>query len=83
MSEQNTVKKLKVLLPHWIEHNNNHIAEFRKWEGEAKKESEQKVAELLDKAIRDMEETGKSLTKALNIIGGSLEGRHTSSPDLC
>ena len=39
MTEQNTIKKLRVLLPHWIEHNNNHIAEFRKWEGEAKKES--------------------------------------------
>jgi len=76
MTEQNTIKKLRVLLPHWIEHNNNHIAEFRKWEGEAKKESEQEVAKLLDQAIIDMEETGKSLSEALKIIGGSLEGEH-------
>ena len=76
MSEQNTIKKLRVLLPHWIEHNNNHIAEFRKWEGEAKKESEQEVARLLDQAIRDMEETGKSLSEALKKIGGPTEGEH-------
>ncbi len=76
MSKQNTIKKLRILLPHWIEHNNNHIAEFRKWEGEAKKESEQDVAKLLDKAIRDMEETGKALSEALKIIGGPLEGEH-------
>ena len=78
MSEQNTTKKLRVLLPHWIEHNNNHITEFRKWEGEAKKESGQEVALLLDKAISDMENVGKSLSEALEKVGGPLEdgGEH-------
>ncbi len=76
MSEQNTINKLRVLLPHWIEHNNNHIAEFRKWECEARKESEEEVARLLDQAIRDMEETGKSLSGALKKIGGPIEGGH-------
>ena len=76
MTEQDTLKKLQVLLPHWIEHNNNHIAELRKWEDEANKESGQEVAKLLDKAIKDMEETGKSLSKALKKIGGPLEGEH-------
>ncbi len=74
MSEQSTIEKLRVLLPHWIEHNNNHIAEFRKWEGEARKESGEEVAQLLDKAIRDMEVAGKSLSKALGKVGGPLEG---------
>jgi hypothetical protein len=74
MSEQNTIQKLRVLLPHWIEHNNNHITEFRKWETEARAESGQEVALLLDKAISDMEEAGKSLSKALEKVGGPLEG---------
>ncbi len=74
MSEQSTIKKLRVLLPHWIEHNNNHIAEFRKWEGEARKKSGEEVAQLLDKAISDMEEAGKSLSEALEKVGGPLEG---------
>jgi hypothetical protein len=74
MSEQDTTKKLRVLLPHWIEHNNNHIAEFRKWESEARTESGHEVALLLEKAIYDMEEAGKALSKALEKIGGPLEG---------
>ena len=74
MTEQDTIKKLRVLLPHWIEHNNNHIAEFRKWEGEARKESGEEVSLLLDKAISDMEKAGKSLSEALGKVGGPLEG---------
>ena len=74
MAEQETIKKLRVLLPHWIEHNISHIAEFRKWEGEARKESVEEVAQLLDKAISDMEEAGKSLSEALGKVGGPLEG---------
>ncbi len=73
MSEQNTIKKLRVLLPHWIEHNNNHIAEFRKWESEARTESGQEVALLLEKATSDMEEAGKSLSEALEKVGGPLD----------
>jgi len=78
MSEQDTIKKLRVLLPHWIEHNISHIAEFRKWEGEVRKESGEEVAQLLDKAISDMEEAGKTLSEALEKVGGPLgsEGGH-------
>ncbi len=79
MSEQNTIKKLRVLLPHWIEHNNNHIAEFRKWENEARAGSGKEVSLLLEKAISDMEEAGKSLSEALEKVGGPLgdgEGHH-------
>jgi hypothetical protein len=65
-------KKLRVLLPHWIEHNNNHIAEFRKWENEARAESGKEVSLLLEKAISDMEEAGKSLSEALEKVGGPL-----------
>ncbi|MCP4251967.1 MAG: hypothetical protein GY775_00935 [Candidatus Scalindua sp.] len=74
MAEQDTIKKLQVLLPHWIEHNNNHIAEFRKWEGEARKASGEEVSLLLDKAISDMEKIGKTLSEALEKVGGPLEG---------
>ncbi|KKL53510.1 hypothetical protein LCGC14_2274740 [marine sediment metagenome] len=80
MSEQDTTKKLRVLLPHWIEHNNNHIAEFRKWEREARAESGQEVALLLEKAISDMEKTGKSLSEALEKVGGPLEGGGVHHP---
>ena len=73
MSEKNTIQKLRVLLPHWIGHNNSHIAEFRKWENEARAESGKEVSLLLEKAISDMEEAGKSLSEALEKVGGPLE----------
>ncbi|MDR4497646.1 MAG: hypothetical protein MRK02_06960 [Candidatus Scalindua sp.] len=75
MSEQNTSNKLRVLLPHWIEHNNNHIAEFRKWAGEARTDSEQEIIQLLEKAISDMGEAGKSLCEALEKVGGPLASK--------
>ena len=28
--------KLRILLPHWIEHNAEHAAEFRQWAGKAR-----------------------------------------------
>jgi len=27
----NDLEKLQVLIPHWIEHNNEHADEFRRW----------------------------------------------------
>lgn len=75
MPDQDIIKKLRVILPHWIEHNNNHIAEFKKWENDARTESEQEIAMLLEKAIYDMEKAGKALSLALEKIGGPLEGR--------
>ena len=72
MTEQTTIPTLRVLLPHWIEHNISHIAEFRKWEGEARPESREEVSQLLDKAISDMEKAGKSLSEALEKVGGPL-----------
>ena len=31
----NEIEKLQVLLPHWIEHNQEHANEFRKWAAQA------------------------------------------------
>ncbi|MCP5002424.1 MAG: hypothetical protein GY941_00500 [Planctomycetes bacterium] len=73
MSVNNVAKKLQVMLPHWIEHNKNHIDEFRKWEGEVRAESGLEVSRLLERAISDMEEVGKSLSEALDKVGGPLE----------
>ena len=27
----NEIEKLRVLIPHWVEHNNEHAQEFRDW----------------------------------------------------
>lgn len=61
-------EKLRVLLPHWIEHNGEHAGEFREW---AQKAGPARDA-LLD-AARFLEQANTRLQKALGQLGGPLE----------
>ena len=54
MDSKTTVEKLRILLPHWIEHNQSHAAEFRKWAASARAEDSESLAALLDKAAANM-----------------------------
>jgi len=63
--------KLRILLPHWIEHNAGHLAEFREW---AKKAGEAKQ-NILDAAAR-MEGANRALEAALEQMGGAMEDEH-------
>jgi len=60
--------KLRILLPHWIEHNAGHLAEFREW---AEKAGEAKQ-HILDAAAQ-MENANRALKAALEQMGGALE----------
>lgn len=75
MSELSETDKLRVLLPHWIEHNNGHIAEFNKWKKVAAENGED-LAEGIEKAISAMNEAGESLEDVLKKLGGPVEGHH-------
>ena len=48
MAKKTPMEKLRILLPHWIEHNHNHEAEFKKWAEQIRNEGEGAVADLLD-----------------------------------
>jgi rubrerythrin len=61
--------KLRVLLPHWIEHNAGHAAEFREW---AEKAGE--VKQNILNAAAQMESANRALEEALEQMGGALEG---------
>ena len=45
------IEKLTVLLPYWLNHNNNHIRDQEKWLKKAEKEGLMEVADELKKAI--------------------------------
>ena len=62
------VEKLRVLLPHWIEHNGEHAAEFRGWAGRAGRAHDA----LLD-AAQLLEQANTRLDEALKLLGGPLE----------
>ncbi len=64
-------RKLRVLLPHWIEHNGEHAGEFREW---AERAGEARNA-LLD-AARLVDEANARLQEALEQLGGPLAHHH-------
>ena len=67
----NEVKKLRVLLPHWIEHNGEHANEFRKWAGRAGPARDALLA-----AAHLLEAANARLQEALGQLGGPLEHHH-------
>lgn len=66
--------KLRVLLPHWIEHNHSHELEVAKWAELAAKGGDHKTAELLEKANGSMEAADRILAEALEHLGGPVAG---------
>ena len=58
----NELEKLQVLLPHWIEHNQGHAEECRKWAATA---GEGDVQSSLNTALEATELVTQHLDKAL------------------
>ncbi len=63
----NQLEKLQVLLPHWIEHNQGHAKECRKWLDEVEQGD---VHSSLDAALEAMGQVTKHLGMALDAVGG-------------
>jgi hypothetical protein len=57
--------KLRALLPHWIEHNAEHAAEFRLWAEKARAAGQEEVAEEIDTAAKELGWVNEALTAAL------------------
>ena len=74
----NELEKLRVLLPHWIEHNRGHADECNKWAELAAQENDANEVETnLRAAYTAMEEVSSLLEKALAAAGGpASEGTH-------
>ena len=62
------LEKLRMLLPHWIEHNAEHAGEFRTW-AERGGDSRAPIRE----AAQYLELANQALEKALETLGGPLE----------
>lgn len=63
--------KLRVLIPHWIEHNEEHAGEFRRWA-----ESAGDAALDIVAAAEAVTRANESLAAALEKLGGALEHHH-------
>ncbi len=67
------IEKLRVLLPHWLEHNTTHADDFRAWAERAQAAGEPHVAEHLDAAIEKLAGVNRDLQAVLEHLGGPAE----------
>jgi hypothetical protein len=64
--------KLRVLLQHWIEHNEEHALEFLRWSDKAGP-----AAAAVRGAADKMKEVNLELSSALDLLGGPSEHHHS------
>jgi hypothetical protein len=65
MSAMTDLQKLRVLLPHWIEHNAEHAAEFREWAERARAAGQEGPASDIALAAEELEWANEQLVAAL------------------
>ena len=76
MTEKTDLEKLRILLPHWIEHSHSHQKEFEQWADTAEQQGEKTAASEIKKALDAMASADTALKKALESLGGAVEGHH-------
>ena len=69
----NELEKLRVILPHWIEHNIGHGSEFANWADALDSAGETELAELLKKADALLQDADAVLKEALAKAGGAMD----------
>jgi hypothetical protein len=66
--DEKEIKKLGILLEHWIEHNEEHAEEFREWAGKAKEYGSGKVSRKIAEASDYMVKASESLQDAIKLF---------------
>jgi hypothetical protein len=70
------IEKLRALLPHWIEHNQEHGAEFLRWAEKAVSAGHGEASEPIRSAAQAMEQANVELRQALDKLGGPVHVEH-------
>ena len=70
MATRSEQDKLRVLLPHWIEHNAEHATEFRRWAEGIRAAGQEEVAEELELAAQELGRVNEALGTALLKLSG-------------
>jgi len=60
--------RLRVLLPHWLEHNDEHLRDLRTWAAVARRLEQGPAADLLEQAILRFETGNQKLAAALEAL---------------
>lgn len=65
----NDMEKLRALLPHWLEHNQEHAGEFATWAGRASAAGQEAAAQEIRRAAEAMQQANEALQAALVALG--------------
>jgi hypothetical protein len=68
--------KIRALLPHWIEHNSEHAAEFRQWAERVRAAGAEEAAEEIALAAKELGWVNEALISALKTLGQPAEHFH-------
>ena len=74
MATMTELEKLGVLLPHWVEHNAEHAAEFRNWAAKARDAGREAAAVEIEKAAGALVGANEALSAALRDRAGPAKG---------
>ena len=61
-------KKLSVVIEHWIEHNESHMEEYKKWAQTAGELGLDKVKAEIEEAVGKLTQSNQHLEKALKSV---------------
>jgi delta-aminolevulinic acid dehydratase/porphobilinogen synthase len=67
----NETEKLRMLIPHWVEHNDEHAEEYYRWAGKTAEAG----ADLLA-AAEMLKRVNQALATALEKLGGAISQPH-------
>jgi len=60
--------RLRILLPHWLEHNDEHLHDLRAWAATARTLGQGAASDLMEQAIKHMEAGNRDLAAALEAL---------------
>ncbi len=70
--ETETLRKLLIMIDHWIEHGDSHAENYREWAAKASGAGEEEVAKEIHLAVDDNESVKNHLKRAKAILGAKL-----------
>ncbi len=70
------IEKLRALLPHWAEHNQDHAGEFEAWAARASAAGHETAAQQIRRAAEAMQQANEALQLALADLGGPVQHDH-------
>jgi len=62
-------KRLSIVIEHWVEHNESHMDEYKRWAQTAGELGLDSVKVAIEKAMEKISQSNEHLQKALKAVG--------------